>query len=109
MWIIRWIFWVIVLLFVIYFAIQNATQTVNIEFYKWRSTNLPLLFVMFISFAFGILVWLVESVFKVLKLKSEVRKVNNENVVLRKELDELRNIPLEEDSDSIDDIEKEIL
>jgi hypothetical protein len=34
--------------------------------------------------------------------------VNKENVVLKKELNELRNIPLEEDSDSDDDLEKQI-
>lgn len=108
MWIIRWIFWVVVLLFIIYFATENATQTVSVEFYKYRSNQLPLWVVMYVSFAVGILVWLVGSIFKVLQLKNEVRKMNKENTVLRKELDELRNIPIEEETDAIDDLEGEI-
>jgi hypothetical protein len=64
--------------------------------------------VMFLTFASGVLIWLVGSIFKVIELKSTVRKVNKENVVLKKELNELRNIPLEEDSDSDDDLEKQI-
>ncbi len=108
MWIIRWIFWVVVLLFIIYFATQNATQTVIVKFYKYQSNQLPLWVVMYISFAVGILVWLVGSIFKVLQLKNEVRKMNKENTVLRKELDELRNIPIEEETDAIDDLEGEI-
>lgn len=109
MWVIRWIFWAFAVLFIIYFAMENAEQIVTVNFYKWRSHEMPLWVVMFISFAAGILTWLVVSIIKILKLQTEVRKVNKENIVMRKELDHLRNIPLDEDSDVIDDIEKEIL
>jgi len=65
--------------------------------------------VLFVSFAAGVLIWLIGSIFKVLELKSEIKKINKENTVLRKELNELRNIPIDDDSDSVDDFEKDML
>ncbi|UCE05966.1 MAG: LapA family protein [bacterium] len=113
MWILKWIFWIIVLFIIIIFVTQNVDflkETDKLEFLIWETKSpLPFWVVMFLSFAAGVLIWLIGSIFKVLELKSEVRKVNKENIVLRKELNELRNMPLEEDSDTIDDIEKEIL
>ncbi|MBC8182787.1 LapA family protein [candidate division KSB1 bacterium] len=101
MWIVRWIFWILALLFLILFATQNATETVNIEFFKWQTKNpLPLWMVMYLSFLVGIVVWFIGSIFKIVQLKTEVRKTNKENQVLKKELDELRNIPIEEEPDS---------
>ena len=113
MWIIRWILWVIVLFIIIIFVTQNVVflkTTFDLEFLFWETKSpIPIWVVMFLSFAAGVLIWLIGSIFKVLELKSEVRKINKENTVLRKELNELRNIPIDENSESIDDIEKEIL
>ena len=104
MWIVRWIFWILALLFLILFATQNDAETVNIEFFKWQTKNpIPLWIVMYGSFLVGILVWFVGSIFKIVQLKTEVRKINKENQVLKKELDELRNIPIEEEPDSDED------
>ena len=105
MWIIKWIFWVLVLLFIIYFGAENSTQTVYVKFVKWRSPELQLWVVMYISFAIGMLVWLFGSIFKVVQLKTEVRKVSKENSNLKKELDGLRNISIEEETSEIDEIE----
>jgi len=105
MWIVKWIFWVFVILFLIYFATENATQMVTVEFLNYRSNQLPLWVVMYSAFAVGVVVWLIGSIYKVLQLKSDVRKMNKENIVLRKELDQLRNIPIEDESEAIDELE----
>jgi len=108
MWVLRWIFWVIVLLFIIYFGAENSTQTVYVKFIKWRSPDLQLWIVMYLSFGVGMLVWLFGSIFKVIKLSSEMRKVNKENTALRKELDSLRNISLEDETTEITGFDKEL-
>lgn len=112
MWIIRWIFWLIVLFIIIIFVTQNVDflkETYKLEFLFWETKSLlPVWVVMFLTFAFGVVLWLIGSIFKLLELKTEVRKVSKENVALKKELNELRNMPLEDDSDLSDDIEKEI-
>ncbi len=111
MWILKWIFWVIVLFVIIIFVTQNVDflkEANKLGFLFWETKEpIPIWVVMFISFAVGVLIWLVGSIFKVLELKSEVRKVSKENVVLKKELNELRNIPIDEDSDSTE-IERHI-
>ena len=113
MWIVRWIFWILVLFVIIIFVTQNVDflkDSHTLEFLFWKTKSpLPIWVVMFISFAVGILIWLIGSIFKLLELKSEVRKVNKENVVLKKELDALRNIPLDDDSDIDDTIRQDIL
>ncbi len=113
MWIVRWISWVLVLFTIIIFVTQNVDflkTTFDLEFLFWETKSpIPSWVVMFLSFAAGVLLWLIGSIFKVLELKSEVRKINRENIILKNELNELRNIPIDENSESIDDIEKEIL
>ena len=98
MWIFKWIFWVLILLFIIYFGAENSTQTVYVKFVKWRSPELQLWVVMYLSFGAGMLVWLFGSIVKVLQLKTEMRKINRENYTLKKELDGLRNISIEEEA-----------
>ena len=111
MWILKWIFWVIVLFVIIIFVTQNVDflkAAHKLEFLFWETKEpIPMWVVMFLTFAVGVLIWLIGSIFKVIELKSEVRKVSKENVVLKKELNELRNIPIDEDSDS-NEIEKHI-
>jgi len=113
MWIIKWIFWVIVLFIIILFVTQNVNflnQKFSLEFLFWETKYpLPVWVVMFLSFATGVLIWLIGSVFKVLELKSDMRKMSKENEVLKKELNELRNIPLEDETEAPDDMDREIL
>jgi len=113
MWILKWTFWVIVLFVIILFVTQNVDflkQAHKLEFLFWETKEaIPIWVVMFVTFAIGVLIWLIGSIFKVIELKSEVKKVNKENVALKKELNELRNIPIDEDSDAVDDIEKKII
>jgi len=112
MWIIRWIFWVLTLFIIIIFVTQNVDflkETYKLEFLFWETKNpIPTWVVMFLTFAFGVLIWLIGSIFKLFELKTEVRKINKENVVLRKELNELRNMPLDDESEPGNEIEKSI-
>ena len=109
MWVFKWIFWVIVLLFIIYFGAENSTQTVYVKFIKWRSPQLQLWVVMFLSFGVGMLVWLFGSIYKVLQLKTEMRRINKDNSTLRKELNSLRNISLEEEATDITEADETVL
>ena len=90
MWILKWIFWVIVMFVIIIFITQNVDflkEAHKLQFLFWETKDLiPIWVVIFLSFAIGVLIWLVGTIFKVLELKSEVKKVNRENVVLKKEL-----------------------
>ncbi len=96
MWILRWIVGALIIILIIGFALQNTNQQVTVTFVKWQSVNLPLWVVMYVSFAVGILFWLVVSILQILGLKNTNRKSQKEIKKLRQELDRLRNVSVEE-------------
>jgi uncharacterized integral membrane protein len=97
MWIIRWILGALFVLLIIWFAMQNTEATVVVKFIKWQTVGLPLWVVMYLSFAAGVLTWLIVSVIRVVALKNETRKVKKENKRLQEELNRLRNVSVEEE------------
>ena len=108
MWILRWVLMVVIMLLLIFFGSQNSGETVHVKFWKWQSPEMELWMVMYLSFAVGMLVWLFGSIFKVMQLKTDIRKLNKESTVLKKELDGLRNISIVDDDSQIGDIPEEI-
>ena len=97
MWIIKWILIVISVVFLIGFAMQNADISVPINFYKWTTEpQLPLWMVMYLSFIAGMIFWLGVSIYQVLSLKGENRKVHKKMKSLEDELNRLRNVSVED-------------
>lgn len=99
MWIVKMVLWVLLTLFLIFFASENAHQEVQVQFWKWESQPLALWLVMFFSFAAGVVVWLIGSIFKILQLKNEIRKMRKENKSIASELDRLRNVTIDDTPD----------
>ncbi len=101
MWILRWVASAIIILAVLGFALQNNAQTVQVVFLqgKWMSPPLPLWVVIYLSFGAGVLFWLLVSIFQVFQLKGEIRRIRRQNANLKKELDDLRNVSIEEEPD----------
>jgi len=52
--------------------------------------------VIFFSLALGILLGYLFAIFSILSSKAEVRKVNNQNKILSEELNDLRNVAVDE-------------
>ena len=99
MWAVKWFLAVILILLVFGFALQNNSvdQKVAVNFVTWEYTAVPLWLVIYASFGFGVLFWLIVSVFQVLQFKSEIRRLNKSQNALQIELDNLRNLPIGED------------
>lgn len=97
MWIIRWSLIVIVLLGLLGFSLQNQSQRVVINIGTYVSPEMPLYFALYLSFALGILVFFLISIYNLLQLKTEIGKQKRDNRKLREELDRLRNISIEEE------------
>jgi|GEM_PF-883361 len=97
MWIIKWILIVVAVIIFIGFAVQNADVHVPIKFYKWETVNdIPLWLVMYISFAAGIIFWLLVSLYQVLAFKAENRRYRKQVEKLQNELKRLRNVSVED-------------
>ena len=99
MWAVKWFLAVILILMVFGFALQNndVDQKVDVSFVTWKYNAVPLWLVIYASFGFGVLFWLIVSVFQVLQFKSEIRRLNKSQSELQIELDNLRNLPIGED------------
>ncbi len=97
MWIIKWILIVAVVIVFIGFAVQNADVHVPIKFYKWETINpVSLWIVIYISFAAGIIFWLLVSLYQVLSFKAENRRCRKQVEKLQNELKRLRNVSVED-------------
>jgi len=97
MWIIRWILIALMILVILGFALQNQSETVTVTLLKWQSPVLPLYVLLYLSFAAGLLFWVLISALSILKLKGEKMKLQRENKRITLELTRMRNANIEED------------
>lgn len=96
MWVFRWIITAIMIILIIGFAMQNTHQQVVVQFVNYETIPLPLWIVMYLSFAVGLLLWLLVSIMQILGYKNQLRKQKKENKSLKLELDRLRNVSIED-------------
>ncbi|MFQ5648874.1 MAG: lipopolysaccharide assembly LapA domain-containing protein [bacterium] len=104
MWAIKWFLAVIMILVILGFALQNSSQRVTVVFLAdmWRFENVQLWMVIYASFGLGVLFWLVVSIFQVLELKGQIRRLNKTQLEMQSELDSLRNLSIGEDDTGFD-------
>ena len=104
MWAIKWFLAVIMILVILGFALQNSAQRVTVVFLgdMWRFDSVQLWMVIYASFGLGVLFWLVVSIFQVLELKTQIRRLHKEQMEMQSELDSLRNLSIGEDDTGFD-------
>jgi len=96
MWLLRNLLWLAIMVIVVGFAILNMRETVtaiNLPGQVYR--GLPVNVAVFASFAAGMFLAFVISFFQVLQARSEVSAIERQKEDLVRELDQLRNLPLE--------------
>lgn len=95
--IVKWVVTIIIILLILGFAVQNTTEEVSLVFVKgaYETGPLPIWLVVYISFAMGVIFWFFFSVFEVMSLKVQIRKMRGENERVRRELNHLRNLSVE--------------
>ncbi|MCH8124752.1 LapA family protein [candidate division KSB1 bacterium] len=96
MWIVKWILGALLIILILGFAFQNQHQVAHVNVWNWTSPEMPLYLIVYFGFSLGILTWLFVSIFKILQLKVECRKLNKQNELLTDELNRLRNLSVEE-------------
>jgi len=95
----NWINVLVVLLFTslaTLFAISNATP-VRLYFMDLVSGNMPLFIPIFVTFLFGFLGGMLSLYFSRRKHKHEIRKLKEQNGILQQEVNNLRNLPLQDE------------
>ncbi len=97
MWILKWISAALIIILVLGFTLQNNSQEVSIIFLKgkYETGPIPVWVIVYLSFALGVIFWLFFSIFQVLSLKMQIRKLRADNQKIQRELDNLRNLSIE--------------
>lgn len=96
MWMVRLIFFLLLLALLVYFFAANAGQTVDLRFFGRELLAIELFWVVAASFGLGLLVagsgWLARE----WRHRREAGRLRRQNAGLEKELGELRTLPLRE-------------
>ena len=86
---------IVVVLFVVYFLTQNNARVyVNLVFTEFNDASVSM--VIFGSLTIGILLGYLIAVFSILAAKAELRSIQNKNKRLSDELNDLRNVAIDE-------------
>lgn len=97
MWLLRNLIWLVIMVLVVGFAILNVNETVSAihlpgHLYHQVNANAAL----FLAFALGMFIAFVLTLFHHVKARNAIGRASRENLDLRRELDQLRNLPLED-------------
>jgi len=79
------------------FAVSN-TLPVQLRFIDFVSGDMPLFLPIFITFLLGFLGGILSLFFSRRKHKREIRRLREENSILQKEVNNLRNLPLQDEA-----------
>ena len=91
------IFFIIIInLFVIVFMTQNSTDRISIQFFNWVIQDAYLNVVLLFTMIFGIIAGFLSAAIVIFYHKSEIKILKNKNKVLTNELNDLRNVAIEE-------------
>ena len=89
-------FMLIIVLLGMSFYMMNK-ETVSLDFYFGRVTDLPVVLAMFFALVVGVILGVLATLGGVLKQKREVRRVKKQKDTMEKELTNLRNLPLKDE------------
>jgi uncharacterized integral membrane protein len=87
--------WTLIILSLIFFLMLNTARVhLNLIFTEFNSA--PVNMIIFGSIAIGILFGYLIAIFSILSNKSEIRNLRNKNKILTDELNDLRNVAVDE-------------
>ena len=87
--------WTLIILSLIFFLMLNTARVhLNLVFTEFNSA--PVNMIIFGSIAIGILFGYLIAIFSILSNKSEIRNLRNKNKILTDELNDLRNVAVDE-------------
>jgi uncharacterized integral membrane protein len=100
-WILRGLILLVGVIGLVWLGTLNAGTTMTFRFFKWTYYNLQLNVILVVAFIAGMLLWAIGAWIReaqlLLRIGREKRNCRN----LQDELEALRNLPLEEESEEI--------
>ena len=87
---------ILINLVLVYFLAQNAGEKVDLNLLFFSYENVPVFLIILFSLSIGILSGFLSAVIVVLSLKSQIRSLTDKNRLLTDELNDLRNVAIDE-------------
>ncbi len=81
---------------IVSFAIMNPGERVTINLWTRTFEDIPLILALFISFAIGVVLTLLYTLYYFVDLGLTIRRLKKQNKMLEDELVALRNLPIDE-------------
>ena len=101
MWVVRALLVVILVAIILGFSVYNAEERVAVNILHTRYINVPLIFVAYWAFIFGMSVLLILFATVYFRQAGEIRKYKRTADDLNAEIAALRNRPIEESADKL--------
>ncbi len=102
MWLLKTIFFVILLVFFVVVAVQNnESPGVTVKLFAWTQHMVPLWIIIFGSALFGFVVGMLVSVVREIRLRLDAAKLRRERDEFQREIARLRAAPLDDFSSSV--------
>ena len=92
-------------LIIIVFMTQNSNEKVYIFFFNYSLSGAYLNVVLLFNLLFGVVAGFLASVFVIISNKSQIKSLKNKNRMLSDELNDLRNVAIDEEIYDIDEDE----
>tara|TARA_B100002052_G_C15745749_1_gene535376 strand:+ start:152 stop:472 length:321 start_codon:yes stop_codon:yes gene_type:complete len=83
-------------LIIIAFMTQNSTERVDIHFINYSIQNSYFNVVLLFTLLFGVIAGFLTSIFVILSNKTQIKSLQNKNKILTEELNDLRNVAIDE-------------
>jgi len=96
MWIIRSAIILVIFLILLGFSFENNYQLTTVNIFGKQYDAVPLMIVIFVSFAAGVIFWFVVSVFQYFRISGQMQDYKRKNKQLLEEIKALRNLPFDE-------------
>ena len=103
MWVIRYAIAAILIIGLLGFSIQNTSEKVKITIFNLNYYDVPLIFVIYVAFCVGLIFWFTISVIQYFRMASKLSEQKKKNRTLTQEITTLRNLPLEEPDEKIEE------
>ena len=87
---------ILINLVLVYFLAQNAGEKVDLNLLFLSYENVPVFLIILFSLSIGILSGFLSAVIVLLSLKSQTRSLKDKNRLLTDELNDLRNVAIDE-------------
>ena len=87
---------ILIIIVLINFIKQQNSEKVGVDLIFKRFSSVPVAMIIFSSLAIGILFGYLFAIFSILSAKAEIRGLHNKNKRLADELNDLRNVAIDE-------------